>query len=341
MGNWRPSTESLNIPLMAAMTNLLLPREEVDANLLPNLRLSRELVVASDYSGEHIASPFQVLTFLLATGESIHWQWNDARLAIREQFLKDGRRLAFKGLGDESKQKAVVPFLAAADSIDGVLVSVAVDKSIEPFAAMYQFGGWEESGPPWKPDVWEKLLRISAFGSVLIGGLCGPEQPVRWIMDDDATIANDTLANEASGIFGTMLHDTRPQPHGPISFGIAPKFDDERLAEDLVSLCDLAGGATAENHAVLGSGLLPRTSDLFVPIMQHRSTKTQLLTAWLALDNTRLRKITMAVRQHAPGQLLLSIGKPQLRPDMPNFTAPLWVPHDRGWVKSSDWWRPR
>lgn len=336
--NWRPREESFSDPLMRAMTNLIVPHEQRHPELLPNLRTASELVFASDYSGEHFESPFQVITYLLATDESIFKTWNPIRRSIREQFLKDGRRFAFKNLNDQSKQKAVVPFLRSVNEIDGVLVSIAIHKAIEPFAKMHPFA--ESTAQLWKPDVWEKLLRIGHFGAVLAGGLTGAGQVIRWMMDDDAIIANERLQKVGGNIISTMFARTCPRPFGQLMFGIASRYDDDRLAEDLIAICDLAGGATAENHSVLGPDLLPRTSDLLVPIMTQRSTKTQIISAWLSPSTSRLQKLTIAVRQHAPGELLLSIGQPELRPDLAPVGSPLWLPPDRGWKKSSEWWWP-
>lgn len=336
--NWRPCDESFDDPLMQAMTNLIVPHEGRHPNLLPNLRTTTELVMASDYSGEHSESPFQVVTYLLATDESIFRDWNPIRRSVREHFLTDGRRFAFKSLNDQSKQKAVVPFLRSVDEIDGVLVSVAIHKGIEPLANMHPFAA--KTAQLWKPEVWEKLLRIGHFGAVLVGGLAKAGQVVRWMMDDDAIIANERLQKVAGNIISKMFARTCHRPYGQLMFGIASHYDDDRLAEDLVAICDLAGGATAENHSVLGPDLLPRTTDLLVPMMATRSTKTQILSAWLSSSESRLAKLTIAVRQHAPGQLLLSIGQPEIRPDLAPVGAPLWLPPDKGWKKSSEWWWP-
>lgn len=318
------------------MTNLIVPHEQRHPDLLPNLRTSSQLVMASDYSGEHPESPFQVITYLLATDESIFDTWNPARRSIRQHFFTDDRRFAFKSLNDQSKQKALIPFLRSVDDIDGVLVSIAIHKTIEPFAKMHPFD--DATTKLWKPEVWEKLLRVGHFGAVLVGGLAKAGQLIRWMMDDDAIVANEGLQNPAAQTILTMFARTCRWPQDNLKFGIASRYDDDRLAEDLVAICDLAGGATAENHSVLGPDLLPRTSNLFVPIMAPRSTKAMILSLWLSSSTSRLRKFTIAVRQHAPRELLLSIGQPKMRPDLAPVGAPRWLPPDKGWVKSSEWW---
>jgi hypothetical protein len=335
MNHWNPTEDSLRSPLMRAMTKLILPHEASGKLRLPDLRQSREIILASDYSGDH-DNQFQVLSFLIAAGESVYGAWSQARQEVRARFLANGRRISFKNLSDGHKQKALAAFLQAADKITGALLCIAIDKTIEPFSAMYQLSAAAQCDP-FKPKVREKLLRVSAFASAISGGLSAAGQHIRWVMDDDEIVANEKLQDEAGSTCMSMFRLHCP-PDCKLTLGIAGKFDDNRMAEDLISVVDLAGGATAENHAALGIDRMPQSTDLFVPLTKRRTTKTQILSAWLSSTDQRLEKFTILVRQHAPGQLLFSIGRPEVRLDMPPLTTPLWTPLDKGWKKSSGWW---
>ncbi len=328
MPNWKPTAEALAVSVVKTITSLIEPIEAHTPNLLPDLRQSKKLAVVSDYSGEHDSSPFQVLSFLIADSESVLGEWNKERLAIREKYLSDGRRLGFKSLGDETKQKAIFSFLKAASTINGVVFCVAIDKSTQPFSSMYQLAITDEAKATWKPKVWEKLIRISAFGSILVGGLCNAEQDVHWIMDQDDIIANDLLLEGAASVIGRMFSIHTPCQPGKVSLGVANEFDDKRLAEDLVSIVDLAGGATAENHAALGIDRIPRSSDLLIPVRERTSTKTQFLSAWMSDETVPLKKIVLLVRPHSTGEMLFSIGRPHMFTDIPPDTSALWLPFD-------------
>jgi hypothetical protein len=192
-------------------------------------------------------------------------------------------------------------------------------------------------GLPWKPGVLEKLLRVSLYGSFLVGGLCRPGQNVHWITDDDAIVADELHQKDAGRVMDAMLSRYCPENMGEIRYGIAGKFDDERRAEDLISVVDLAGGALAESLALLGADSQPKSSDLFVPILRHMRTKTELIHNWLCESNVPLKKLLCLVRGSEPGRFLTSVGRP-MRPALPAGCKPLWVPPDKGWGNSSRSW---
>src|SRR4051812_40245993 len=73
----------------------------------PNLRDSSDLILASDYSGEHEQPQFQVLAFLLTQERSVFCDWEPLRLSVRNQHFADGRRMAFKKLSDSQRIKAL------------------------------------------------------------------------------------------------------------------------------------------------------------------------------------------------------------------------------------------
>ena len=339
MGNWRPPTKCRDDALMASFTSSLVPRETIDSDLLPDLRNDPELVLVSDYAGEHKGSGFQVLAYLIADRPGILRRWDTERRAIRQEHLKDGRRISFKGLGDRRKQNALGPFLSSADSINGLLFCVAFGPSVDPFAAHFQWlnQGQEDDAtrPRWKPQVWEKLIRVALFGSVLVGGLCRPGQNLHWITDDDEIVPNEEFQTDASRVIGAILHQYCAEEMGEFALGIAGRFDDERRAEDLVSIVDLAAGAIAENLTALSEDRVPKSSNLSLPTPNRTSTKTVLIHAWLSEVRVPLKKILCLVRPAGPGKRLLSFGSPVIGVAPPGR---LWLPPDKGWRTSARAW---
>lgn len=80
--------------------------------------------------------------------------------------------MAYKRLDDVERQKALVPFLAAAADLDAHLVAIAVDKrkkwlSIVPKAAdqLRASFGLEAA---WKPQALEAMLRKVHFMAILL-----------------------------------------------------------------------------------------------------------------------------------------------------------------------------
>ena len=94
-------------------------------------------------------------------------------------------------------------------------------------------------------DLSKKLVEVCAFGAGLVDGLRSIGQNLHWITDDDEIISTENAQRDAMKLFGGLMH-TYPKENPQCSLGIASKFDDDRLAEDLVAISDLAAGAFSE-----------------------------------------------------------------------------------------------
>src|SRR5262245_43946307 len=105
MPNWSTPRNGEPGTLAGTMSEAIRQRESAVGDLLPNLGDDSELVLVSDYAGEHKAAQYQVLSFLLADRPGVLGSWEADRLAIRQRFFRDGRRFTFKGLSDQSKQR--------------------------------------------------------------------------------------------------------------------------------------------------------------------------------------------------------------------------------------------
>jgi hypothetical protein len=326
MSHWNPPTCRTADSLRDTLSNSLRRFEDDRTVSLPDLRADSEVVMASDYAGEHLDAEYQVLGFLLADRPGVLREWEAARLRVRAQYLRDARRLAFKHLADRNRQRALVPFLDAADAINGLLVCVAVEKTVE-------LSGFSRAaeGHTMKPHVYEKLIRIAYFGSFLVGGLCRPDQNLKWITDEDEIVANDTRLVETSQVMGGLLLHHVPAWAGEFALGVAGKFDDDRRAEDLASIADLAAGAVSECLTAMGVGRTPTCTNLSVPTQGPLATKTQMILAWLSDSRNALKKLTCVVRAASDGQFRISFGVPFVRLRYPGENWPIWVPPDKVW----------
>src|SRR5207244_3600559 len=128
-------------------------------------------------------------------------------------------------LGDRSKQKALGPFLDSACSMNGILFCVAIQKSVMPIGSFRSPFGALGISRRWKEDVFEKLLRVSFFGSFLMSGLCRAGQSVHWITDDDEIVANQQCHEDAKEMMGGMLGHYFPDKLEEFRLGIASKFE--------------------------------------------------------------------------------------------------------------------
>src|SRR5690349_15662918 len=86
------------------------------------------LFIASDFSGSHKTSKYLVYSFVIIDPERSP-EWPLHMRHLRETQLRD-RRMSFKALNDKVRQRALVPFLDAAETLCGVCCSVAVTKRL-------------------------------------------------------------------------------------------------------------------------------------------------------------------------------------------------------------------
>ena len=144
---WRhfdnPSKEP-TLELLVTLSQQIRELEGRDANILPDLRSGSTILVASDYSGQHTGADYQVISLLLADLDQCA-AWEALRRKVRQDFLRDGRRMSFKGLGDRQKGRALLPFLNAANSIPGLTVSFAIHKEID---SLFVERNWLRSDEP-------------------------------------------------------------------------------------------------------------------------------------------------------------------------------------------------
>jgi hypothetical protein len=308
--------------------------EEAEAefpDFFPDLRRDQELVIACDYSGEHQQSKHHVLTFLLTDRSSLR-EWEPERLAVRHEFLSDGRRMAFKNLSDARRQQAFFSFLQATARLNGFLLSMAIEKTVPPW--ILEDGLLAEKGV--KASVVQKMLNVFIYGSLLIGGLSRAGQAVRWITDDDEIVSNDSTQDLACRVMMSFLLKYCPHELIGAALGIAGKFDDDRRAEDLCAVPDLVAGALSEFLSSAPDGTF-NEAGLHIPKSTMYSTKAMLILGWLSTLSGPLKKASC---------LVIPDGHGGRNCNLFNLSAwiavedggTLWTPPDKGWGKAIKGW---
>jgi len=313
---------------------LLAAREAEHSDTFPDLRQDQELVIVGYYSGDHKASDYRVLTFLLADRSGVMSTWEADRLEIRRSFFPDKRTFAFKKLSDAILQKALVPFLKASSRINGIIFCVAIDKSLDSSSFGYQFGHDETAV---SALVLAKATKIAVLGSILVGGLAKAGQNLTWITDNDEIVINEKSQSATQDRISAMVNRCCPYGIGSVRLGIAGLFDDEKRAEDLCAIPDLVGGAIAESLTSIEKGAIPRYILTNTSASENVSTKTKIIYAWLSTLNGPLKKLFCLLRAEPDGKLLISFADPTMR--LANLAVPGTAPPlDKGWTDSSKSW---
>ena len=263
-------------------------------NCLPNLRSVRTLLIGSDYSGESPDSAYLVFSFLLTSLES--WvAWETQRLEIRREHLGDSRRMSFKRLSDGKRRRALPPVLRAANSLEGLSFSVALNKQCESlFAARPpidlanpEFAAYRK----WKPAVLEKAFFVLHVISVLLAGLAAPGQNVIWFTDEDSIAANDDRVRELTQLFAWISGQYITFCLGHCRCGTSKCDNGSRQIEDFLAIPDMIAGALAEQMQFQSQ----EVSKFFFMYNGDFSDKTQEITWWFSDERHPLKRLICIV----------------------------------------------
>jgi hypothetical protein len=294
---------------MRGFSNSIRDAEASHPGLLPDIRQGSTIFVASDYGGQTSLAQYESLCFLLADLERCG-HWERLREELRRHFLPDGRRMSYKDLNDKRRRRALLPFLNAANTIPGLLVTILIDKSIE---SLFKATGNLSMDEPslqqyshWNSFVFEKLLRIIHFASFFLAGLSRPYQNVLWITDEDDIVPNEQRLREAVNIFANVSSLYLKHKLGHFRWGTTKSDTGTRQLEDLVSVTDLVAGSLLEDLTSYRKEKIFPQSKLVVPPPENLKRKTREVTDWFA-DNTKSLRRLVYVIEPVEGSTTLNL----------------------------------
>lgn len=262
------------------------------------------IYVASDYGGTHDTSLYETFSVLYLDMQASS-DWEARRRAVRQRFLPDGRRMAFKNLNDRKRQDALVPFLDAANHISGILLTLVVRKCIqnlcsneELFAHSKQQLGLDTG---LKYVSFERMLRIVNLVTMLYGGLSKQGQSIYWISDEDALFANERRTQDLKKFLDRWSSHYVSHSLGELGVGTTTIDEGDRIDEDLNALPDLMSGAVSEVATALAQacgGSIPIR--LAVPFDKALSPKTDLIYSWIQDNQYSLQRAVIVIEKRDP-----------------------------------------
>ena len=280
----------------SALQSQFLRLDQKYPELFPDLRSAKTLLVGSDYSGESKDSEFLVFSFLVVTIES--WsRWEVARKNVRSLYLSDRRRMSFKRMGDGQRAAALSPFLNAANSLNGLSISLALHKKGEPVfhdppldLTNEDFAAYRK----WKPKVLRKAFFASHVLSLILGGLGTHMQNVLWFTDEDAIAPNDQRLTELTQLFRWISTSYLSFNMGHFRCGTTRCDNGDEQLEDFVAIPDLIAGSLSE-QLLLPSVRDKLAGDNFWIYRPDMTDKTKSITEWFADVSSSLRKIFIVI----------------------------------------------
>jgi len=257
---------------------------------LPTFR-GRTLSVISDYKVNNQESDFDVVGILIADLEA-SGAWNELRNEVRAKFLVDSRRMTWKKLNsDKRKGAAFLPFLRAADQIEGLAIALAFHR--DPFFQIPKDGisRFRDSfrlSSNWKPGNVQHMFRIAYSIALLVAGLSRPGQDIHWLSDEDAVFANERSETDTVAVFARLLTMFSPHQLGQVRYGTSASGDEPLFQEDLLAVPDLMCGATCEIFTAVKRefGNIPQVAARFPKL----ASRSQDFLSWYAAGPWPLKR---------------------------------------------------
>jgi hypothetical protein len=207
------------------------------------------LLFGSDYSGSHAGSQFRVYGFVIADADASP-EWPKRCQSARDTFLTDGRRMSFKNLNDVYRRHALIPFLEAAESLEGHVVAVAVSKELKQLSTQRSaMGIWErlhsvQAG--WDAKAFEEMARVAHLFSLFLSVWSSPGMNISWMTDEDDIVANVGRLEAAHQLAAHLSSIYVPHRLGEFMMNTPAVMADEPAFEDFLAIPDLAAGMLGE-----------------------------------------------------------------------------------------------
>jgi hypothetical protein len=213
--------------------------------------------------------------------------------------------MSFKRLADGQRGRALRPLLEAANSLNGLSLSVALNKKCESLFASRppldlsnpDFAGFRK----WKPMVLEKAFFVVHVLGLLLAGLAAPGQNVMWFTDEDSIAANDDRVRELSQLFAWISSQYLTFNLGHCRCGTSKCDDGSQQIEDFLAIPDIIAGALAEQMQLR----IEDPSEFSAIFWMHRadfSDKTQEITWWFSDYHRPLKRLVCIVDPTANGK---------------------------------------
>jgi hypothetical protein len=273
-------------------------RQWVDSSIFTDIRFGKEVLVACDFSGSHSAAKYEAFAFLVgAIGGSAKWM--ETRSIVRDRFLPNNRRMAYKSLNDAIRLQALPSFLEAANNFPGNLVVFLISKQINNLFADPGTPGFlpelvvAERG--WKKKSFQRLLLVASLGSLLVSCLSEPLQDILWVSDQDEIAANAEKHNHAGHVIHHCISRYAPNHRGLLVFLTTEGDLNTRQLEDIVAVPDLAAGALVDALSICDE--LKRSSDerLWIPISSELSPKAKTILQWFSDSSFPLKRLVVVL----------------------------------------------
>lgn len=283
--------------------------------LLPDIRKENESVaVFSDYGGESSDSQYNTYSFLVCAWNQTGPFKKHMDIVREEAGLNNPfKEIAFKDFRYGPIKRALPKYLSGLSNlVNGYLLTVVISKDVPSI-----FGGGNKKAARqelsraldenklggWKPDVAEKLLRITHFSAYLVALLSRPGHKVFWMTDNDSIAVTEEHHNHTLSVFANILQRYCKHELSVIG-GSTPFEENDHGTLDLLSAADIVAGSV-EHYLTRAKA----SGDE----LNIKDEANQVL-AWLTGQGVLLKKHTMFIRMEGEaltcGTFVFSLKEP-------------------------------
>lgn len=255
------------------------------------------MIIASDYSGQHKRASNEAYSFLITTDQALH-RWLPALEEFRTRWLPDGRRISFKHLKEPLRWRALLPFLNAAETLSGNVLTFLIDRRVGSFIA----GGAEGLrdafpdcfSPTTKPGTMEKMLRLASFVAMLTAGFRKEDQRSLWVSDHDETLATFERREQFARLaYYLTFGCTRWKNPADLEFCTTESPYAPTWVEDLAAIPDLIAGASCHLSHLLPTNVGSERWTRVVSSATVEDRRVHVIGDWMAATSGPLRQILL------------------------------------------------
>jgi len=280
--------------------------ETEHADLLTCVR-GGNLILASDYSGQHKTATHEAYSFVV-TNENYLSNWLPIREKFRATYLPDGRTISFKKLNEKVRWNALPAFLQLAAQLQGNLITVLIDRRVGSL-----FDENEESTADAFPHQFsertrhttrEKIIRLSGFVALIISGLRREDQPMLWVSDHDEALDTDERRTQLARLASLVsLRLTGWENPVETYFGTTEMPSSPYWAEDLAGIADVVAGSYCKLSSVLPYVFGDRVVRRVVRSNEVTDRRARAIGNWLVKRPSNLRHVLLRLERDETGNV--------------------------------------
>jgi hypothetical protein len=253
-----------------------------------------------------------VYGFVIADADASS-EWPARSGEVRRRFLVDSRRMSFKNLNDRHRRRALVPFLEAAEFLDGHVVAVAVTKDLERLSTgtntLALWGNLHGLQARWDARWFEQIVRVAHFFSLFLATWSSSGMNVSWITDNDSIVANDGRLDDMHQLAARFSSLYVPHQLGEFMMNTVAVDSEGRSFEDFVAIPDLAARMLAE---VLSGTTTDEPSHKRRLRTKELSEKSDIIADWFWYRGGSLKKTCILIDRVDESRF--SVGELQMQP---------------------------